>query len=375
MDYRVSDLNFDASQRRLLGAIAGQATEADGSATWPTESWKLVRQLGALGWCIPGEFGGDGRNAEELLEGYEELAAACLTTCFILSQRDAACRRIQGSKNHFACRELLPPLARGESFATVGLSHLTTSRQHLGPALVAQSKPDAFLLNGIMPWVTGAARADHYVTGAVLEDGRQILTVLPANLAGIHVEPPLNLMALAGSITSEVRCDNVLLEKKWLLAGPAERVMAQGRGGTGGLETSCLALGLVRAAMQYLQEEAGTRPELQSGVDRLKTEYDELRAMLFRLARGEGDAGARSGADSSQPPPDPAMTLRARANTLVLRATQTALTAAKGAGFLRQHPAQRWARQALFFLVWSCPRPAAAATLAFLTSGEAERHR
>src|SRR5207248_11332550 len=31
--------------------------------------------------------------------------------------------------------------------------------------------------------------------------------------------------------------------------------------------------------------------------------------------------------------------------------------------FLRDHPAQRWARQALFFLVWSCPRPAAEATL------------
>ena len=58
--------------------------------------------------------------------------------------------------------------------------------------------------------------------------------------------------------------------------------------------------------------------------------------------------------------------LRARANALVLRATQTALTAAKGVGFVRPHPAQRWARQALFFLVWSCPRPAAEATLGYL---------
>jgi alkylation response protein AidB-like acyl-CoA dehydrogenase len=55
---------------------------------------------------------------------------------------------------------------------------------------------------------------------------------------------------------------------------------------------------------------------------------------------------------------------------LVLRATQTALTAAKGAGFLKQHPAQRWARQAMFFLVWSCPRPAAEATLSYLANQE-----
>jgi hypothetical protein len=46
------------------------------------------------------------------------------------------------------------------------------------------------------------------------------------------------------------------------------------------------------------------------------------------------------------------------------------LTASKGTGFLRDHPAQRWARQALFFLVWSCPRPAAEATLDSLIPAE-----
>ena len=66
-----------------------------------------------------------------------------------------------------------------------------------------------------------------------------------------------------------------------------------------------------------------------------------------------------------------AAALRARANSLVLRATQAALTASKGSGFMRQHAAQRWARQALFFLVWSCPRPAAEATLAALAPPEA----
>jgi butyryl-CoA dehydrogenase len=80
-----------------------------------------------------------------------------------------------------------------------------------------------------------------------------------------------------------------------------------------------------------------------------------LRGELHRLAQGGGPAEA-------------AVALRSRANTLVLQATQAALTVSKGTGFLREHPAQRWARQALFFLVWSCPWPAAAATLAYLAS-------
>jgi hypothetical protein len=48
--------------------------------------------------------------------------------------------------------------------------------------------------------------------------------------------------------------------------------------------------------------------------------------------------------------------LRARANSFVLRATTAALAAAKGAGFVADHPAGRWCREALFFLVWSCPQ-------------------
>src|SRR5439155_21781973 len=96
----------------------------------------------------------------ELLGGYERLAGACLTTCFILSQRDAACRRIRDSGNAGLCRELLPGLARGERFATVGLSQLSTSRQHSKPAPAGRLDNDKIVLDGSMPWVTGAARAD-----------------------------------------------------------------------------------------------------------------------------------------------------------------------------------------------------------------------
>jgi len=346
----------------LLTFLSDQANLADERRNWPEKSWDLVKQTGALRWCIPPEFGGDGLSGAKLLNGYEELARACLTSCFILSQRDAACRRLRDSGNAFACREILPPLARGESFATVGLSHLTTSRQHLQPALTVKFRGENPVLDGSMPWVTGAAHAEHIVTGAVCDDGRQILLVLPRDSEGVQIGPPLELMALDGSITSEIQCCHVELERKWLLAGPAERVMSQGKGGTGGLETSCLALGLVGAALQYLREESAARADLQRSVDRLDCELQELRTTMFRLAEGRVVSSRASNAI------DPAIVLRGQANTLVLRATQTALTAAKGAGFLRQHPAQRWARQAMFFLVWSCPRPAAEATLSFLNN-------
>lgn len=339
----------------VFANLVENGNAADGELAWPEVSWQAVRQAGVLGWGVPVEYGGSALSPLDLLAGYERLAGACLTTCFILSQRDAAVRRIRDSGNDVLCRELLPPLARGETFTTVGLSQLTTSRQHTKPAMVGREDGPAIILDGFMPWVTGAARADFFITGAVLEDGRQILAALPGNLPGVAVGPPLQLMALQGSMTAEVRCTSVRLDRRWLLAGPAEKVMATGRGGAGGLETSCLALGLAGAAVDYLTAEGDSRQELRKDTEQLERSRRRVRQEMYELAQNRAS-------------PDAAAALRARANSLVLRATQAALTAAKGAGFLRSHPAQRWARQALFFLVWSCPRPAAEAMLAYFST-------
>jgi alkylation response protein AidB-like acyl-CoA dehydrogenase len=250
----------------------------------------------------------------------------------------------------------LPPLASGKRFATVGLAQLTTSRQHVRPVLTARLEDSGVRLDGVMPWVTGAPQADHFLTGVVLDDGRQMLLVVPRDAAGMSVSPPMELMALQGSLTAEVRCHDVRLEHKWILAGPAERVLAGGRG-AGGLETSGLALGLAKSAITYLQEEAQKRSEWQARATACAESWQALQEQLRRLAREGADAQAASN-------------LRAKVNALVLRATQFALAAAKGSGFLRSHPAQRWARQAMFFLVWSCPAPALDATLTCLTLPE-----
>jgi alkylation response protein AidB-like acyl-CoA dehydrogenase len=339
----------------MLEVLRHNAVNADGILVWPQASWDAICRGGAVRWCIPAALGGDGWEGDRLLDGYERIASVCLTSCFILSQRDAACRRLRDSENTDLARELMPRLAAGQIFATVGLSQLTTSRQHVRPALTARREGGSFILNGFMPWVTGAPQANFFVTGAILDDGRQILAVLPALLPGVSIGPPAELMALQGSLTAEAVCAEVRLEKHWVLAGPVEKVMGAGRGGAGGLETSCLALGLTRAAVAYLEEEAARRPDLSPTVARL----DHARSLL----REELHQGVREGCT-----PESAAALRGRANTLVLRATQAALTASKGAGFLRSHPAQRWARQALFFLVWSCPRPAVEATMAYFAS-------
>jgi alkylation response protein AidB-like acyl-CoA dehydrogenase len=210
-----------------------------------------------------------------------------------------------------------------------------------------------YRLDGDIPWVTGADHADALVVGAALEDGRQLVLLLPAALPGVIVEPPLSLAALTGSRTAQVRCDGAVVPAEMVLAGPGQQLVRSG----GGLETSCLALGLAGAAITFLLQEASRRPGVQAAADHLASTLGALRQRLHDMAR-------------STPADDMVLAMRVESTRLVLRATQAGLAVAKGVGFVVPHPAQRWARQAQFFLVWSCPQPVSSALLADLTASD-----
>jgi hypothetical protein len=164
----------------------------------------------------------------------------------------------------------------------------------------------------------------------------------------------LDLAALAGSRTSLVQCQDVVLQADEMLAGPMEKVL--GTGGGGGLETSCLAIGLAGAALDFLRPEKGVRAEIGATLLELDPMLNALRRRLHQAA-------------VDAPDPERILQLRADSTLFVLRATQTVLLAVKGTGFVAPHPAQRWARQALFFLVWSCPRSVSDGVRAGLSAG------
>jgi alkylation response protein AidB-like acyl-CoA dehydrogenase len=339
----------------LLQRLSTLAAQLDAAASWPAEQFEILAHAGVLRWVIPEEFGGTGISERDLLAGYIDFAASCLTTTFVLTQRNGACQRISGSQNAGLKAELLPRLARGELFATVGISHLTTSRQHMRlPAVQVTHDERSYRFNGDVPWVTGAAHADYIVTGGTLDDGRQVLAAIPAKLPGVEVAPPASLLALSASHTGPVKLDRVLVEEKYLVAGPVEQVMRQGAASTGSLGTSALAAGLSRAALEYLAVEAASRPELTPIWQPLQAECRELVSDIMQATERESAAGHSALSSES---------IRGRANSLALRSTQALLTASKGAGFVSGHFAERAVREAMFFLVWSCPQPVVAAAL------------
>ena len=342
----------DAHIESLVANLAREDGPADAAGGWPAGLWQLLVEAGATRWALPEEFGGQPCPRPLFVERYARLASGSLTAAFILSQYNAAVRRLGSADSREGARRWLQAIGSGQAFATVGISQLTTSRRLGAQALQAvETDPGTYRLRGAMPWVTGACRANVFVTGALLGDGRQMLIALPANRSGVTVQPAFELAALQASCTAEVTLDDVTVIDADLLAIPSLELSAQpGAVGTAGLETSALALGQARAALAALVSMAEDRIELNDPVDVLCETWAQTWSALIACARG--DEGSVSPAQ-----------VRAQANALVLRTTQAYLTARRGSGFLRSEPAQRWARQALFFLVWSCPTPVAQAAI------------
>ena len=329
---------------------------SDEGGAWPGDRLTLLADAGVLGWAIPAEFGGGNLTAEAMTRGYEELAAACLETAFVLTQRNGACQRLAGSANEALKTELLPKLCRGTIFATVGISHLTTSRQHLAqPSVEVRQRTAGFVFDGQVPWVTGAGKADYIVSGGTCTDGRQLLAAIPTQLSGVEVQPPPRLLALNGSQTASVALHRVEVPAHYIIAGPADQVMKSGKGGgAGSLTTSALALGAAADVLKRLDEEAAKRPEVREVHAALASERQTISNDMHGLLTGEiSERASAHGAES----------IRKRANSLVLRTSQAYLAASKGAGYVQGHPAERAVREAMFFLVWSCPQPVLTAAL------------
>lgn len=313
---------------------------------WKSGAFAKLASHGCLAGWIKKNDGGTEASETEIMRLLVSIASCCLTTALALTQWASAVRIVsRGSQETRA--SFLPDLAAGRQFTTVGISQLTTSRQHLGrPILTARQTDTGWSLNGKCPWVTGADSVHTLVTGAVPMNSKDSQAtphffILKMNGSGMQVAPPMDLLALTGSRTSSIDLKDVSTEAE---ITPQTKTGPQETGPqTGGLGTTALAVGSTRASLAILEQESLRRDALKPITAELEKEACEIEATLFEAAT----YGIRTQERNL---------LRQRANTLVTRTSQAALTASKGAGFVQGHPIERLIRESMFFLVWSCPQ-------------------
>ncbi|MBV8780138.1 MAG: acyl-CoA/acyl-ACP dehydrogenase [Phycisphaerae bacterium] len=337
----------------ILYNIRHRAADSDRTGHWPDTDLTELASIGAMRWAVPADAGGSDLSALDLHLHYESIASASLATALILSQRDSAVGLIDGADNAELRAELLPALSVNKTFSTVGIAQLTTSRQGGPPALLASPIADGFQLDGLIPWVTGADRADFIVSAASVTGGGQILFVLPTDRPGVLVAPAMPLVALAATHTTSIRCDGVIISSSMILRGPCERALAARRKGLA-IGQAFLGMGLVRGAIDLIHSHDSDRAR------EIKQEFEE---QLLNVRQRVIAFCSDTAPDSAQAP-----MIRGNCNDLAVRVTHSAVALYKGTALTMDHPAQRLAREAMFLLVWSCPDPVIDCTVERLSS-------
>lgn len=338
---------------KLRAELAARATEYDLAGAWPEVSLEALTAAGAWRWVIPRRYGGEQLDPIEHLQRYEAIAAGCMSSLLILTNRDSACELIAASENEALKDELLPKLAANEIMTTVGIAQLTTSHQSGPPALAATADGDCFRLQGFMPWVTSAEKCQYIVAGAVLADKRQVLAAIPSDIPGLTIEPPLELMSMQGTLTSLVRCEDVRVQPRHLLLGPAGKVLPS-RSGIKPALVACSGVGLARSMIDVIHEHApqGTG-RMGAMADELMTRLQAVRNHVYEFARSKDAPTAEK--EKTE--------VRVLVNDLLIRLVIAVLTFTKGSGLMRRQDAQRLVREALFFLVWAAPEDVRVGTM------------
>lgn len=161
----------------------------------------------------------------------------------------------------------------------------------------------------------------------------------------------MQLLALDAAYTSAVYCDAVRLASSEIVAGPVPQVLGR-RSPIRRLSVSATGLGLVAGIGDCISalEESGP-----SGLPPFAGEVERRRAAFARrLAALAAEENAEK---------EDIDTLRADMNALLVNLAGVLMTVAKGSGYLRGRTAQRLAREALFFCVWSAQDPVRQATI------------
>jgi alkylation response protein AidB-like acyl-CoA dehydrogenase len=181
-------LTFSAEQVAFREAVrsflAGKSPEDEVRRLMATEQgydpvvWaQLNDQLAVAGLAVPEEYGGSGYTFRELAIVLEEAGRSLL--CAPLLSSVLASAAVIASADEPAARELLPPVARGATLATVAFTHAEQHWNQQGTTVSARTAADgrSWALSGTAGYVIDGHTADLIIVPAGTPAGLSLFAV------------------------------------------------------------------------------------------------------------------------------------------------------------------------------------------------------
>ncbi|RZU75919.1 hypothetical protein EV384_4494 [Micromonospora kangleipakensis] len=340
------DLATELADRELAPKAAGFEERGE----FPREVLRTLGRAGLLGLPYPEEHGGAAQPYEVYLQVLEILASRWLAVAEAVSVHTLSCYPVAqfGTDEQ---RKLLPDMIGGELLGAYCLSEPQGGSDAAALTTKAVRDGDAYVVSGTKAWITHARVADFYNifcrTGG---PGPKGISCLLADRAtpGIHPQAAERTMGLHSSPVAQIAFDDARVPADRLIGGEGMGfTIAMSALDSGRLGIAACAVGLAQAALDYAVGYARERQQFGSAIIDFQglgfsladaaTQISAARALTLAAARLR---------DAGRPYSIEAAKAKLFATDMAMRVTTDAVQVLGGAGYVADHPVERYMREA-----------------------------
>jgi alkylation response protein AidB-like acyl-CoA dehydrogenase len=346
---------LDAIQKYADNDVRPAAHEADEHGSFPAGLLAKGWELGLIPAGIPEAYGGFGEHstvtnvlaAEALAYGDLALALAVLSPGLVAYP-------VHFSGTEEQKHNILPQIAGAESLPifTAALIEPGIAFDPAAPKTTATREGDHYTLNGVKAYVPMAPEAKMLLIYARdSETGKVDGYLVESGAAGLTIGERERLMGIRALPTYSLHLSGVKVGAECKLGGESgtryERILSHSRVGL-----AALAVGVARGAFEYARNYAKER--VQFGVPiatkqaiafmlaEMAIEVDAARMMVWEAAwKLDSDPNGDGTAES--------YLAKEYADKAAMFVTDSAVQTLGGHGYIREHPVERWLRNARGF--------------------------
>ena len=333
--------------------IAPHAARYDDAGEFPWDSVKKMRELGLFGLVFPEKYGGQGSGTLEYVFAVEEVSRACASTGITLAAHvSLGTWPIYAFGTEEQKQRYLPALCTGEKLASFGLTEPEAGSDAGGTKTRAVLEGDQYAVNGRKIYITNGSVCGTAVFTAVTTPGVGVKGIssfiVEKGTPGFTPGTREKKLGHRASDTVELIFDNLKLPKENMLGpegGGFTQFMMTLDGGR--ISIGAMSLGIAQAALDSAVKYARERRQfgraiadfqaIQLLLAEIVTELEAARLLVYQTARLK---------DRGQPFTRYAAMAKLKASTVAMRAADSAVQIHGGAGYMTDHPVERYFRDA-----------------------------
>jgi hypothetical protein len=328
-----------------------RAAEYEQRAEFPRELFRTLGRAGLLGLPYPESYGGGEQPHEVYLQVLEELAGAWLAVALGVSVHTLACYPTAAFGTEEQRRRWLPEMLGGELLGAYCLSEPQSGSDAAALSTRALREGEEYVVTGVKAWVTHGGVADFYnLMVRTSDDGARGISCLlaGADTPGLLPQPPERKMGMSSSPTAQIVLDGARVSADRRLGDEGQGFSVALAALDGGrLGISACAVGLAQAALDYAVDYAKEREQFGRPIAEFQgvgflladmaTQVAAARALYLAAARLR-DAGRPYGPEAAK--------AKLFCTDTAMRVTTDAVQVLGGAGYVHDHPVERWMREA-----------------------------